>query len=134
MRIERIDISILDSLSSLAKRDERLRQNCDLRNSPDDQSQRMLNAVEPGSVVPIHRHRDSSETVVCLRGKLLEMFYDDGGRLTHSIELSPEGPVIAYNITKGQWHSVKSLVSGTVIMECKDGAYSPLAPEDVFEK
>jgi len=131
MSIEKIDISILDSLTSLAKRDPRLRQNCDLRNSPEDQSQRMLNAIEPGSEVPIHRHRASSETVVCIRGRLLEMFYDEEGRLTHSIELSPLGPVVAYNIPIGQWHSVRSLESGTVIMEVKDGSYEPLKPEDV---
>ena len=131
MSIDKIDISILDSLTSLAKGDSRLRQNCDLRNSPEDQSQRMLNAIEPGSEVPIHRHRASSETVVCIRGRLLEMFYDEEGRLTHSIELSPLGPVVAYNIPIGQWHSVRSLESGTVIMEVKDGSYEPLKPEDV---
>ena len=134
MSIDKIDISILDSLTSLAKRDPRLRQNCDLRNSPEDQSQRMLNAIEPGSEVPIHRHRASSETVVCIRGRLLEMFYDEEGRLTHSIELSPLGPVVAYNIPIGQWHSVRSLESGTVIMEVKDGPYEPLKMEDVIEK
>lgn len=85
MSLEKIDLSILDSLTSLAKRDERLRQHCDLRNSPDDQSQRMLNAIEPGSVVPIHRHRNTSETVVCLRGRLVALFYDEEGRLTHSV-------------------------------------------------
>lgn len=133
MSIERIDISVLDSLTSLAKRDERLRQSCDLRNSLEDNSQRMLNAIEPKSVVPIHRHRHSSETVVCLRGRLIELFYDEEGRLTHNVELTPVGPVVAYNIPKGQWHSVMSLESGTVILEVKDGAYEPLCDEDLLK-
>ena len=133
MSIERIDISVLDSLTSLAKRDERLRQCCDLRNSLEDNSQRMLNAIEPKSVVPIHRHRHSSETVVCLRGRLIELFYDEKGRLTHNVELTPDGPVIAYNIPKGQWHTVMSLESGTVILEVKDGAYEPLCDEDLLK-
>lgn len=94
----------------------------------------MLNAIEPGSLVPIHRHRNTSETVVCLRGKLVEEFYDELERIcTDRIELSPNGPVVALNIPAGQWHTVQSLESGTVIMEVKDGAYEPLGPEDILE-
>ena len=105
----------------------------DLRNSAEDKSQRMLNAIEPGSPLPIHRHRKSSETVVCLRGRLVEEFYDGQGKTcTELIELSPGGPVPAINIPIGQWHTVRSLESGTVILECKDGAYEPLAPEDIL--
>lgn len=108
--------------------------NLDLRNGENDTSQRMLNAIEPGSVVPIHRHRNTSETVVCLRGKLVEEFYDELERIcTDRIELSPNGPVVALNIPAGQWHTVQSLESGTVIMEVKDGAYEPLGPEDILE-
>ena len=93
----------------------------------------MLNAIEPGSPMPIHRHRRSSETVVCLRGRLVEDFYDETGRrCTDSIELSPGGPNVAVNIPAGQWHTVRILESGTVIMECKDGAYEPLGVEDVM--
>ena len=106
--------------------------NMDLRNSPEDQSQRMLNAIEPGSEVPIHRHRLSSETVGCLRGRLIEEYYDEAGRVVDSIELTPGGPVVALNIPAGQWHTVRSLESGTVILEVKDGPYAPLAEEDVF--
>ena len=104
----------------------------DLRNSPEDQSQRMLNAIEPGSVVPVHRHRLSSETVVCLRGRLIEEYYDEAGRVVDSIELTPGGHVVALNIPAGQWHTVRSLESGTVILEVKDGPYAPLAEEDVL--
>lgn len=94
----------------------------------------MLNAIEPGSVVPIHRHRKSSETVVCLRGRLVEEFYDElERRCTEAIELLPGGPVAALNIPIGQWHTVRALESGTVIMEVKDGPNEPTGPEDILE-
>ena len=108
--------------------------NLDFRNRPEDGSQRMLNAIEPGSPLPIHRHMKSSETVVCLRGRLVEEFYDELEKTcTESIELSPNGPVVALNIPIGQWHTVRVLESGTVILECKDGAYEPIGPEDMME-
>lgn len=129
-----INQNLLDSLSASAKASPRLRMNLDLRNSPEDQSQRMLNAIEPGSPLPIHRHTKSSETVVCLRGRLVEEFYDDLECIcTETIELSPNGPIVALNIPIGQWHTVRALESGTVILECKDGAYEPLGPEDILQ-
>jgi cupin fold WbuC family metalloprotein len=108
--------------------------NLDLRNSADDQSQRMLNAIEPGSPLPIHRHRHTSETVVCLRGRLVWEFYDELERIcTETIELSPNGQVVALNIPAGQWHTVRALESGSVILEMKEGAYEPIGPEDILE-
>ena len=105
----------------------------DLRNSASDGSQRMLNAIGPGSPLPIHRHRKSSETVVCLRGRLMEEFYDElERRCTEAIELSPGGLVVALNIPIGQWHTVRDLESGTVIMEVKDGPYEPTGEEDIL--
>lgn len=131
----KITQALLDSLTEQAKASPRLRMNMDLRNSPNDQSQRMLNALEPGTPLPIHRHQKSSETVVCLRGRLVEEFYDELERVcTESIELSPNGPVVALNIPKGQWHTVRVLESGTCIMEVKDGPYTPLEPEDVLKR
>jgi len=124
---------LLDKLTEEAKASPRLRMNLDLRNSAEDQSQRMLNAIEPGSLLPIHRHRKSSETVVCLRGRLVEEFYDELERTcTEAFELSPNGPVVALNIPVGQWHTAKALESGTVIMEFKDGHYEPIGPEDIL--
>ena len=128
----KITQELLDNLTAQAKASPRLRMNYDLRNSAADGSQRMLNAIEPGSPLPIHRHRKSSETVVCLRGRLVEEFYDDAGALVESVELAPGGPVVALNIPIGQWHTVRSLESGTVIMEVKDGAYEPTGPEDIL--
>lgn len=129
----KIDDKLLDSLTKQAKSSERLRMNMDLRNSPADTSQRMLNAIEPDSEVPIHRHCTTSETVVVLRGRLIEEFYDDlECRCTDAIELSADGPVRALNIPAGQWHTVRVLESGTVIMEVKDGPYIPTSPTDIL--
>lgn len=130
----KITQTLLDNLTEQAKASPRLRMNYDLRNSAEDQSQRMLNAIEPGSPMPIHRHLKSSETVVCLRGRLVEEFYDELERIcTDATELSPNGPVVALNIPIGQWHTVRALESGTVILECKDGAYEPLGEEDILD-
>lgn len=107
--------------------------NIDLRDSDADSSQRMLNAIEPGSQVPIHRHRDSSETVVCLRGNVVEEFYDElERRCTESIELTPNGLTVALNIPAGQWHTIRALETGTVILECKNGTYEPLQDNDIL--
>ena len=129
----KITQAILDKLTEEAKASPRLRMNFDLRNSADDQSQRMLNAIEPDSVIPIHRHQKTSETVVCLRGRLVEEYYDDLERIcTEAIELSPNGPVVALNIPAGQWHTVRALESGTVILEVKDGPYEPIQDVDIL--
>ena len=128
-----INQAILDKLTAEAKASPRLRMNMDLRNSDADQSQRMLNAIEPGSPLPIHRHQNTSETVVCLRGRLVEEYYDELERIcTDRIELSPNGPVVAVNIPAGQWHTVRALESGTVIIEMKNGPYEPIGPEDIL--
>ena len=130
----KITQAILDNLTEQAKASPRLRMNMDLRNSDADQSQRMLNAIEPGSPLPIHRHRHSSETVVCLRGRLVWEFYDELERIcTETIELSPNGQVVALNIPAGQWHTVRALESGSVILEMKEGAYEPLQDCDVLK-
>ena len=130
----KITQAILDELTAKAMETPRLRMNMDLRNSAEDQSQRMLNAIEPGSVVPIHRHQKSSETVVCLRGRLVEEFYDELERIcTEAIELTPNGQTVALNIPAGQWHTVRALESGTVIIEMKDGAYEPTQDCDVLK-
>lgn len=129
----KITQALLDNLTEQAKASPRLRMNYDLRNSAEDKSQRMLNAIEPGSPLPIHRHQKSSETVVCLRGRLVWEFYDElERRCTETIELSPNGPIVALNVPIGQWHTVKSLESGSVIMEVKDGPYEPQSPADVL--
>ena len=126
-----ISESVLDNLTAQAKVSSRLRMNLDLRNSADDQSQRMLNALEPGTVMPIHRHKDTSETCVCIRGHFEEYFYDEHGNLTDTIDMVPGGVVL--NIEKGLWHNLKCLESGTVLLEAKDGPYEPLQDCDVLK-
>lgn len=130
----KITQALLDNLTEQAKNSPRLRMNYDLRNSESDQSQRMLNAIEPGSVVPIHRHRNSSETVVCLRGRIVEEYYNEFDRIcTEAIELSPNGQVVALNIPIGQWHTIRALESGSVIMETKNGVFEPQSEVDILK-
>ena len=154
-----IDKKILDELTERAKKSPRLRMNYDLRTSPDVQSQRMLNALEPGTVLPIHRHKETSETVVCVRGHFEEYLYSENanandncsrvqevqevqgvqefknpnGRLvlTEVVDMVPGGVVL--NIPAGQWHSLKCFESGTVLLEAKDGAFRPLDDDEVFQ-
>lgn len=129
----KITQAILDGLTEQAKASPRLRMNMDLRNSAEDKSQRMLNAIEPGSVLPIHRHRKSSETIVCVKGKLVVELYDELERTcTESIVLELKGQVIAVNLPIGQWHTVHALESGTCLLEVKDGPYEPVGPEDIL--
>ena len=130
----KITQAIMDDLTAKAKASPRRRMNMDLRNGIDDQSQRMLNAVEPDSVVPIHRHQKSSETVVCLKGRVVEEYYDELECIcTEAIELTPNGQTVALNIPAGQWHTIRSLESGSVIMEVKDGKFEPLTDVDILQ-
>lgn len=128
-----IDSKVLDDLSAQAKESPRLRMAMDLRNSPEDLSQRMLNALEPGSVVPIHRHIASSETVTLLRGKIRWHFYDDAGKETESVLLDANGDVRCINVEKARWHSLECLESGSVLLESKDGKYEQLREDEVME-
>lgn len=123
--------AILNDLSAKAKGSPRLRQSFDMRNSSEDLSQRMLNAIEPGTALPIHRHRDSSVTIICIRGHFEEYYYDDNGNLIETIDMRPG---IVLNMPAGQWHSINSLESGTVILEVQDGKWEPRASEDILEK
>ncbi len=129
-----INQEILDDLTEQAEVSERLRMNLDLRDSADDGSQRMLNAIEPGSILPIHRHQKTSETMVCLRGKLRVEYYDEQERkCTESFILEPNGINVAVNIPMGMWHTVRALETGTCILEMKTGPYEPIKEGDVLK-
>lgn len=130
----RFDVSLLDELTAQAKASPRLRMNLDLRNTPADQSQRMLNALEPGTVMPIHRHRNTSETVVVLRGKVKWLYYNDKGELTDTFIVAPNSDLVGLSVPMGQWHSLECLESGTVILETKDGAWEALEEEDIMQR
>ena len=127
-----ISVELLDALSAQAKASPRLRMNYDLRNTPADQSQRMLNALEPGTVMPIHRHRNTSETVVVLRGKVKWLYYNDKGELTDEILVESDGDIRGLSVPVGQWHSLECLESGSVILETKDGPWEAMKEEDVM--
>ncbi len=126
-----IDEIFLESLLERATESERRRANYDLRNGEDDKSQRMLNVLLPGTQVPIHRHRETSETVVVLSGRLTEILYDDRGVECARFDLCPAEGRFALQIPKGQWHTV-IVNEPCVIFEAKDGAYKPLTSEDVW--
>ena len=129
----RIDNELLESLTKKAETNERLRMNLDMRTSPEDTSQRMLNAIEPGSILPIHRHRFTTETVVMVKGCLKETFYNDKGEVTDIILMQAGGECPMIQIPAGQWHTAEALEPGTVIFEAKDGAYVPLSQDDILE-
>lgn len=128
-----IDNKILDGLTEQAKASPRLRMAMDLRNSPEDGSQRMLNAIEPGTVMPIHRHHASTETVVILRGKIEWVFYDEASRVTERVTLDANGEPRMLNVERDRWHSLVCLEEGSVLYESKDKPYQPLAPDEIME-
>ena len=129
-----IDTQTLDALSAFAVASPRLRMNMDLRNGSEDQSQRMLNALEPGTVMPIHRHHASSETVVILRGRIRWIFYDENGQETERVVLDADGEPRMLNVEKDRWHSLECLESGSVLYESKDGPYHPLEEDEIMVK
>ena len=130
----KIDNNILDELTAKAKGCERLRMNYDLRTTQDDTSQRMLNALEPGTVVPVHRHRTTAETVIIIRGKVTELLFNEEGEITEEILMEVGGDCPVLQIPAGQWHSIESLETGTVIFEAKDGAFAPIGEDDILRK
>lgn len=128
-----IDKNLLDDITLKAKSSPRLRMNLDMRNSDQDQSQRMLNAIEPGTELPIHRHPKSSESCFILRGRAVQLLFDDNGNVTDRLILEPDSQCVGLNIKVGQWHKIVPLDPGTVIFEAKDGPYEPVLPEDILQ-
>lgn len=127
-----INNKLLNKITIEAEASPRLRMNMDLRNSSDDKSQRMLNALLPGTIVPIHRHRQTSETTMILRGKLFVVFYNEmGGQIERHL-LDPTIGNYGVQIPKGQWHTVE-VIEPSAIFEVKDGPYIPLSPEDTLD-
>lgn len=127
-----INDQLLDDIQKKAMENPRHRMNMDLRNSSEDKSQRMLNALLPGTVVPIHRHRDTSETTMIVRGKLFVVFYNDLGAQTERYLLDPTTGNYGVQIPKGQWHAVE-VIEPSTIFEVKDGPYVPITPEDTMD-
>lgn len=128
-----INQQLLDELSSQASSSLRLRMNYDLRNSPEDTSQRMLNAVQPDSKLPIHRHLDTNATCLIVRGRIDSIFYDDNGKEIKRFHLNAEDGLYGIQIPKGQWHSLESLEDGSVLFEAKDGLWHPIEGDELLK-
>lgn len=128
-----IDNNLLDQVTEQAKDSDRLRMNYNLHDSLDAKAQRLLNALEPGTVLPIHRHRHTAETYIVLRGSIIVIFYDDNKIPVEQHLISPEQGVYGVHIPAGQWHTLEVKESGTVIFEVKDGPYASLGEEDILE-
>ena len=126
------DKQFLDQLSKSASENPRLRSNYDLRNSEMDKSQRMLNALQPGTILPIHRHPFTAETLVMVRGSVCQKFYNDKGEVTDTFILKAGGECSVLQIPAGQFHSLECLEPDTIIFEAKDGPYMPLSLEDIL--
>lgn len=124
---------ILDELTAKAISSTRLRMNYNLHESINDSVQRMLNAIEPGSVIPIARHKDANETIIILRGSLKIRIHNGNGSVKEECILDSSVGKYGYHICKGVWHSVESLESGTVMFETREGPYKPLSKEDILE-
>lgn len=128
-----INKTLLDTLSQQANENQRLRINYNFHESLDAPSQRLLNAIQPESVLPIHRHRNTAETYIILRGKLKVMFYNEKKELIESEILDPTEGKYGINIPAGEWHTIEILEPDTVIFETKDGPYAPHSAEDMLE-
>ncbi len=128
-----IDKNLFDELSQKASENPRLRINFNLHASLEDKVQRLLNALEPGTVLPVHRHKNSAETYLVLRGRLEILYYDDNGKLIEKFEVSPNEGNYGVHIEDGQWHTVNVLEKGTVIFEVKKGPYKPLEEDEILK-
>lgn len=128
-----IDKNLLDQISAEAKASPRLRMNYNFHQSLDDKCHRMLNAVEPGTDIPIHKHPDKDESFVILRGKVRSTTYNDDGSVIDSVILSQEDGIYGVDIPQGVWHKLESLEPGSVIFECKEGPYVPHEVEGILK-
>lgn len=139
MDIQLINENLLDKVTSGAKESERLRMNYNLHDSLAAKAQRLLNALEPGTQLPIHKHNHTAETYILLRGKIKVMFFDRNPETgeaieTESIILDPFNGEYGLHIPIAQWHTLEVLESGSVIFEVKDGPYTPLGEEDIIKQ
>lgn len=128
-----VDDALLKGVSHEAKVSPRLRKNYNFHQSLDEKCQRFLNAVEPGTIVPIHRHKDKDETFVLLCGKVKVSIYDDLGNVLESHLQGKDEGKYGVNIPKNIWHSLECLESGSIFFEAKEGPYNPNNKDDVLE-
>jgi cupin fold WbuC family metalloprotein len=131
--MEKINKELLDSVSERAKVAPRLRMNYNFHKSLDEKCHRFLNAVEPGTIVPIHKHPTKDETFVILRGKVKVTTHSDDGAVIDSVLLCPDNGQYGVNIPKGVWHTLESLEAGSVIFECKEGPFVEHEVDGILE-
>lgn len=127
-----IDKALLNKVSEQAKASPRLRMNYNFHQSLEDKCHRFLNAVEPGTVVPIHKHPTKDESFVILRGKVRVTTHNDDGSIIEDLVLSQESGNYGVDIPKNVWHKLESLESGSVIFECKEGPFVPHEEEGIL--
>ncbi len=127
-----INVKLLDEVQLKAKESPRLRMNYNFHQSLDEKCHRFLNAVEPGTEVPIHKHPTKDESFVLLRGRVRVTTYNDDGSIKESIVLNPEKGQYGVDIPKGIWHNLESLESGSVFFECKEGPFVPHEEEGIL--
>lgn len=128
-----INIDLLNQITAEAQKNPRLRMNYNLHDSLEAKAQRLLNALEPGTILPVHRHMNTSETYILLRGQLNVLFYDDNKNLTATFELNSTKGNFGIHIPIGQWHTLEVIETGTTIFEVKDGPYTPLTAENILK-
>ena len=128
-----IDKKLLNEVSAQAKESPRLRMNYNFHRSLDEKCHRFLNAVEPGTVVPIHRHPTKDESFVILRGKVRVTTHNDDGSIVEDVVLCPDEGMYGVNIPKGVWHKVESLVTGSCFFECKEGPFVAHEVDGILE-
>lgn len=127
-----IDQRLLDKVSEEAKASPRLRMNYNFHQSLEDKCHRFLNAVEPGTEVPIHKHPTKDESFVILRGRVIVNTFNDDGTVKESVELCPKEGKYGVNIPKGIWHNLECIESDSVFFECKEGPYAPHDQEGIL--
>ncbi len=130
--MEIIDQELLNSISEKAEVSPRLRMNHNFHSNFDSKAQCLLNALEPGTVLPVHRHQHTAETYILLRGSIKVFVYSENHELLNCTELNPKNGVYGVNISAGEWHTIEVLETGTIIFEVKEGPYKPLTVEDVL--
>lgn len=127
-----LDTTLLDTITQQAKESPRLRMNYNLHDSLEAKAQRLFNALEPETVLPVHRHRETAETYILVRGRMRVDYYNEAKEIIDSVVLDPLEGRFGIHVPAGQWHTVEALESGTMVFEVKDGPYRPFDPSDML--
>lgn len=129
-----LDIELFDKIAEEAVKSPRLRKNYDLRDSEDENGQRILNVLLPGTKTPIHRHQDTSEVVVCIYGSAIERFYDADGKETEVVHMKAGSDIPGVVVEKGRFHSLEATEEMGVVCGMKAGKYFPMQSNDILNK